>query len=176
MELADLFPRPTDTNAEAVKASQARRINKNNENEDGASSEDDLDDPDSRRKKGSGKRGGSVKDGSKTGTAKAFCLRSTLSDNIIQAAVKGIEDEDPRTDTIRLDEDVKGALGIAVPAQLRDWKRGDDAIFDWKTGPEQRTTMGVLYVILSLILVNERVMSDGMCYDIHVSPSIVAKG
>ena len=162
MELIELFPRSADISIEAANESQIKHMHESNENDGGVSSDnegDDGDDDDGRRKKNKKKDAG--RDGQKRGTAKAFCLRTTLSDDIIHAAVKGIENEDPHRDTRRLDEEVQGALGDAVPAQLKDWKRGDDAIFDWKTGPEQRTTMGILYVILSLILVNERVLTDG---------------
>jgi hypothetical protein len=65
--------------------------------------------------------------------------------------------------TDRFMEDVQAELGSAGMNrdELKDWKIGRDEILDWRTGPEQRTLMGVLNVILALIMVNERVLTDG---------------
>lgn len=160
MELVELFPRDTDETAEKPKKKNAAQ-NENEADNGEAASDDDAEDGDGKKKKKK-KKPAAKKDSDKPkkGSAKAFCLRTTLDDEILRAAIAA--DTNIDNDTLnRREVDTTGSLGDAASNKLQEWKQGDDAIFDWKTGPEQRTLMGILYVILSLILVNERVLTDG---------------
>ena len=85
-----------------------------------------------------------------------------MSDSMIRKALEPLEREGD-DDEGRLNSDVVGAMGIAAPEELKNWKRSNDAVIDWQTSPDQRALMGVLFVVLALILVNERVLTDGRC-------------
>lgn len=156
MELVELHARYDEAAAEAKAAQKKADKRRDARDDDEAATSDDSEDD--RRKK----KGNKAANKPKKESAKAFALRSTLPEEILAAAVLGFDAEEPATET-RLDEDAKAALGDGSSAEMQDWKRGDDAVFDWKTGPDQRTVMGVLYIILALILVNERVLTDGTC-------------
>lgn len=158
MELVALYPNEVE---EAQPDDGKKKKKKNGGNDDASTSEDDT-------ARASGKK--------RRGAPKMFCLRSTLPEELIRKSVKSNEDLSPAAQA-RQYEDLRGSLGDAFAGngqegerrggrndgdeELKEWKRGEDAIFDWKTGPEQRTLFAILYVILSLILVNERVLTDG---------------
>lgn len=161
MEIVELFPRPV----EDLGKTPEQRAAEADQEEDS-----DSDDDDGRRKKKKGGRKGKAGGATdkKTGSAKTFCLRTTLPLETIQAVNRG--GDEAREDEQRLDSDVAGALGSAASDAMKEWKRADDTAFDWKTGPEQRTLMGILHVILALIMVNERVLTDGMLDTPHAAP------
>lgn len=157
MELVELFPQNSEEPAEKPKKKNAAQAANEDEGDEGGSDEEGEGEGRKKKKKPKAKKDN---DKPKKGSAKAFCLRTTLDDQILQAAIA--PDTNIDYDTMdRRELDATGSLGDAASVQLQEWKQGDDAIFDWKTGPEQRTLMGILYVILSLILVNERVLTDG---------------
>lgn len=154
MELVPLYPNEPEDPTGADSDKKKKKKNKSNDNDGAASASSDEEESD-------------VKKAKRRGPPKLFCLRSRLPTDIIKKAVKSNDSLNPE-DQARYDEDLRGALGDALAGtgqradeELKEWKRGDDTILDWKTGPEQRTLFGILYVILALIMVNERVLSDG---------------
>ena len=100
-------------------------------------------------------------------SARTFALRTLLPASVISKAILPMPERvanDPNH-TERFMEDVEAELGSAglMRDELKEWKLGRDEVLNWKTGPEQRTLMGILNVILALIMVNERVLTDGRC-------------
>lgn len=154
MELVPLFPNETEdvTAASTDDSKKKKKKSKNGEGSGSASSEAETETKKTKRK----------------APAKIFCLRTKIHRDIIRKAVRGNDQLDGPGQT-RYDDDLRGALGDAIAGprgdeELKEWKRGDDSILDWKTGPEQRTLFGILYVVLALIMVNERVLTDGSCH------------
>lgn len=159
MELVEIVPRPPaeDPFAKAKVTAQSKKRTDNQDNADASSGSED----EGGKKKKKPKKGGDTTTSKKL-PAKQFCLRTCLPDVVIQASAVSNDGEDvDDAMTARRNKDVEVALGKAAPDELKDWKRSDDAILDWQTGPDQRTLMGILYVVLALILVNERVLTDG---------------
>lgn len=156
MELVPLYPNEID---DIVPQTQEKKKKKKKRNND-----DDDSNPEEEAEENAANGGKKAK---RRGPARMFALRSTLPNDLIRKAVKTIEDMSPENQA-RYEKDLHGALGDAFAGnrqepdeELKEWKMNDDTIFDWKTGPDQRTLIGILYVILSLILVNERVLTDG---------------
>lgn len=162
MELVPLFPNETEDVAGGdSNDKQKKKKKKSTQNGDAASGSGSGSEEDTQ-----------VKKTRKKGPARMYCIRTTIGREIIRKAVKSNAELDaPNQD--RYDEDLRGHLGdaIATGAQaddgLKEWKRGEDHIMDWKTGPEQRTLLGILYVVLALIMVNERVLTDGKLIFLH---------
>lgn len=153
MELVELFPKPVEDVTKNLKKKKQKPNNE--EGDDDGEDSSDEEDENGRKKKKKAQAG----DGSKRrGAAKSFCLRSTLDSSVIARCVDALDVEDNEAE-LRLDNDLKGALGDlgSIKKDLKEWKRGRDVIFDWQTGPDQVTLFGVLYVILSLILVTGEV-------------------
>lgn len=165
MELVPLFPNETEDvtgNSDDNKKKNKNKAKKGDAAASGSSEEEEGVEAKKTRTK-------------RRGPAKVFCLRTTVAREFIRKAVKANDDLDPVAQA-RYDEDLRGALGDAIAGtgqqadeELKEWKRGDDSILDWKTGPDQRTLFGILYVVLALIMVNERVLTDGKIFPMQFS-------
>jgi hypothetical protein len=166
MELVPLYPNDLE---DIEPVDNKKKTNKKKKKKDrGGDDEDDDEDEDEDVEMEGTAAAKKNSNNKKKGPPKMFCLRTTLPDEIIRKAVKSHDNFDPEI-IARYDLDLRSALGDAFVGQnnrgdedLKEWKKGDDAVFDWKTGPDQRTLFGILYTILSLILVNERVLTDGV--------------
>ena len=160
MELVEVHPRPVpvlekkDKSSKNGKEPQTQKSTRDAETSSAASASEGEGEGRKKSKKKSSEP--------KKGPAKMFALRTLMTDSMIRKALEPIEREGD-DDEGRLNSDVVGAMGIAAPEELKNWKRGNDAVIDWQTGPDQRALMGVLFVVLALILVNERVLTDGRC-------------
>lgn len=163
MELVPLFPREPEEGEDAPSKKKSKKKSNNNEEEDQAESSEDDANPN--KKKKAKKAGGTKKDVPKSAaSAKSYCLRSLLPAAVIAKAIKP-SPFDPEAEERHL-LDLKGAVGEAGMQRegLKEWKLGRDEVIDWRRGSEQRTLMGILNVVLALIMVNERVLTDGAIY------------
>jgi hypothetical protein len=181
MQLVPLYPREIEDDDDADGGANDNDAEEGAEGEEEASGDDDdedHDDEERRRKKkkkkaaaarkraaaaaanakGKGKGKGA---GASSGPAKSFALRTLLSDELVRAAVEPAAFE-PEMDARNVG-DLRAALGDGgmKKQEWAEWKMTRDEIVDWQTGPEQRTLMGILHIILALIMVNERVLTDG---------------
>ena len=160
MELIALSPRDLGdgASAEAAASSKKSKTKKKKKGNAAAQGEDEESSASDEASAPTTKKKRSV-------AAKFFALRSILPSEVIEKAILPMPDVDANhpNNTDRFMEDVQAELGSAGMNrdELKDWKIGRDEILDWRTGPEQRTLMGVLNVILALIMVNERVLTDG---------------
>lgn len=181
MQLVPLYPREMDDDDGADDVNNANGNNADEQDDEGEGSgdadgadDDDDDDQERRRKKkkraaaAAKKRAAAAKAKAKTGggagagsgPAKSFALRTLLPDALVRAAVAPAPFE-PEVDARNV-ADLQAALGSggAKRHEWKEWKMTRDEIVDWQTGPEQRTLMGILHIVLALIMVNERVLTD----------------
>jgi hypothetical protein len=105
---------------------------------------------------GSGAGGGDGGNNKKAPPTNLYVLRSTLDAKVVAAAASiasEVEDDE--------DEDDDHVPRGRDTADLQEWQRDEGAVLEWKKA-DQRALMGILHVILSLILVNGRILGDGM--------------
>lgn len=157
MELIPLIPRDVEAEEEAAATAASQRQKKKKKKRNGDEESSSVDEA-------AATAAAAAAGKKRKPAARAFALRSTLPADVIAKAIVPMPERianDP-AHTARFAEDAHSELGSAGIArdELKEWKLGRDEIFDWRTGPEQRALMGLLNVILSLIMVNERVLTD----------------
>ena len=92
-----------------------------------------------------------------TGT-KTYILRSKLDPRLIQMAAT------PDDDILRIEQaDLRGDEQHAVDDDEAEISEPTGAIIAWERG-DQLQSVGLLYVILSLILVHGRTIADSTCF------------
>lgn len=158
MELVPLIPRDLDEQGDEAlsKKKQKKRANNNSNDGEESSSEDEA--------AARATAAAAKKKKKKAPTARGFTLRTTLPAELVAKAIVPMHERqanDPNH-AERFAEDAASELGSAgvLRDELKEWKMGRDEIIDWRTGSDQRTLMGLLNVVLALIMVNERVLTD----------------
>lgn len=147
MELVELRAKGTGVGA-TIPGGPARKSN------GGGNAADDSDD----------ERVGGAKT-KKTTAPKSYILRSKLKTEWLSLAAAELDGEDA-DENEELNEEKEGeGLAKAIEVEettLREWRIDPGSLIDWKRS-DQIQHLAILYVILGLILVNNRRCADGAC-------------
>lgn len=116
---------------------------------------------------------GGVSKTKKAPTTKQYILRSVLNEEwLAKAADPSLAEDDgagestanARRRPLELADEREGAgLGKTMEVEedvLTAWRADDKALFDWKRSDQVQHT-GILFIVLGLILVNQRRCADG---------------